>query len=49
MYPGPTPPGQKAPISIGNGLHWNGFDQFTLLEAACLWAGGAQGRTTLSQ
>ena len=39
MYPGPRPPGQKSPVSIGDGLHWQQVDQLTLLEAACLWAG----------
>lgn len=39
MYPGPTPPGQRSPVSIGNGLHWKDIDEFTLLAAACLWAG----------
>jgi hypothetical protein len=38
MYPGPRPPGQTSPVSIGNGLHWKHVDEFTLLEAACLWA-----------
>jgi hypothetical protein len=38
MYPGPKPPGQKSPVSIGSGSHWKG-DEFTLLQAACLWAG----------
>jgi hypothetical protein len=39
MYPGPTPPGQKSPVSIGDGLHWKHVDEFTLLQAACLWTG----------
>jgi len=39
MYPGPTPPGQKSPVPIGDGLHWRGVNEFTLLQAACLWAG----------
>jgi len=39
MHPGPLPPGQKSPVSIGNGLHWKDVDEFTLLQAACLWAG----------
>jgi hypothetical protein len=39
MYPGPTPPGQKSPVSIGDGLHWKQVGEFTLLQAACLWAG----------
>ncbi len=38
MYPGPKPPGQKSPVLIGSGSHWKG-DEFTLLQAACLWAG----------
>jgi hypothetical protein len=39
MYPGPKPPGQKSPVSIGDGLHWKHVGEFTLLQAACLWAG----------
>jgi hypothetical protein len=38
MYPGPTPPGQTSAVSIGNGLRWAHVDEFTLLQAACLWA-----------
>jgi hypothetical protein len=38
MYPGPILPGQRSPVSIGNGLHWKHVDEFTLLQAACLWA-----------
>lgn len=39
MYPGPKPPGQKSPVPVGEGLHWRNVDEFTLLQAACLWAG----------
>ncbi len=39
MHSGPTAPGQRSPISIGNALHWKFVDKFTLLEAACLWVG----------
>jgi hypothetical protein len=39
LYPGPKTPGQKSVTSIGNGLHWRDVDEFTLLQAACLWAG----------
>ena len=38
MSPRPTPPGQKSPVPIGDGLHWRSVGEFTLLQAACLWA-----------
>ena len=38
MYPGPKPPGQKSPVPIRNWDHWRSVGEFTLLQAACLWA-----------
>ena len=37
MYPGPLPPGQTSPVPIEDWSHWRHIDEFTVLDAACLW------------
>jgi len=39
MYPGRMPPAQKELVPVGNALHWRHVDEFTILQAACLWSG----------